>query len=493
MRALRRIKIQNLVLIEKAELDLGEHLNIFTGETGAGKSAVLSALRLISGERADISLIRKGAEMAFVEAEMSDSTIVRRELYSSGKSRCFIDDKLCSLSDFKEALNLEIVDQNSSCIGQERALLDLYCRIDLKEITQSYLEEKQMKETLSKLQKIPRDKELEWAQKELEWIETINPQKGEEEALQEEHLRLCKEEKIFSQVQSVASLFSEENALMPFRRAVVTLEKLSTTHSQFQPACESMKSALLELEEVSCFVESYFDRMDLDPKRLEWIDQRLGDLHALKKRFGPEMEEEKEKRKQLIESLNRLEEDIEQLEKSLEKKQRENTLLQEKICSLRKEKAPSFEKAILKELFELNLPYARFEVLLGSALHDVQFLFSANPNQSLLPIDKCASGGELCRLLLAMKIVLADSQSTLVFDEIDQNIGGQTASILGEKLKHLSKVRQLIYITHFVQVAKWATDHFLVKKEIHQNQALTQVKKLKNEERLMEYNRMLGK
>lgn len=487
------LKIQNLVLIEKAEITFSEGLNIITGETGSGKSVLLTAIRLIRGGRAEASQIRHGAEFAIVEAVMENQVHIRREIYRSGKNRCFIDDAQVSLGTLKEAVQIEMVDQNSSSLlfDEQKYMLDDFAGLESKrrEIEAHLGEQKKLEAELTTLLQIPRERELEWAEKDLAFIEEVNFKEGEEEALNQEHNLLTHSHQLAGQVSGVIGALESVPQL---KRAFSQLETAARTDPKLASVAESMKGAVLELEEASRVLESYFDRVEANPNRLEQLEARLGEIYALKKRFGTDIENQKLALIEKIASLETLDAQIEKTRLALHSLKEENQLEIEKLIEKRKEASGAFAALVLDELKSLNLQHAKFEVAVGDSINDVKLNFSANPGQSLQPLAACASGGELSRLLLAIKTLLSSGSKTIVFDEIDSNVGGQTALALGEKLKELGQKRQVICVTHFVQVAKFASTHFIVSKVVEGAKTYTKLSKLDEKEKQIEYDRMLG-
>lgn len=483
-------------MIEKAEISFGPGLNILTGETGSGKSAILSAIRLISGGRADASCIRKGSDLAVVEAILPGDIFIRREIHRSGKNRCFIDDEQVSLSVLKEKSNIEVIDQNSAqkIFDEQKNMLDAFAKLEEEAalFEKQHAEEKRWEAKLQQLLQTPRERELEWAQKDLAWIEELNLQPGEEEKLSQEHHFLTHAQELCQKMQAIVFALTEENHIPTLKKALANLEICARVDGKLLQTAQSFKSALLEIEESAASIQSYADRLDANPERLLYVEKRISDIETLKKRFGSDLEGQKKKLLDTIDHLSSLEEQIEKIGKELSDLKAKNLQSMQKITEKRKEQAPLFAKQVLNELKSLNLPHAKFEIAVGDVFNDVQFLFSANPGASLLPLEACASGGELSRVFLAIKMILSEGGSTLVFDEIDSNVGGQTASVLGEKLKSLSGKRQIICVTHFVQVAKHAMDHFLVAKTEKEGNAYTVVEKLNEETRTIEYNRMMG-
>lgn len=476
---MKSLKIQNLILIEKAEIQFGPGLNILTGETGSGKSAILSAIRLIAGERADNSCIRKGADFALVEALLENGTFIRREIYRSGKNRCFIDDAQVTLSALKETINIEMVDQSATL--EERPLLDTFANLldDVKAFEASHAEEK----ALAHLLQIPKDQQLAWVEKDLALLEET-PWK-EEAALTEEHNRLTHSQELAEKMAAAASALAESASL---KRIHTLLDQCARFDSKLTPLSQSLKSALLELDEVTRSVQSYSDNLEADPNRLSLVEKQISAIETLKRRFGPDLESQKQKLLADLDRLTHLDTQI----ASLHTLSQKNAQLAQAITQKRQKAAPLLASQALTELKSLNIPHAQFQIHVGDTFNDIRFLFSANPGLPPLPLEQCASGGEKSRLLLALKTILADGTSCLVFDEIDSNVGGHTAAILGEKLKRLAEKRQVICVTHFVQVAKQATFHFLVSKATQGDTAYTHITKLSEKEKEIEYSRMLG-
>ncbi len=490
------LKIQNLILIEKADIAFGPGLNILTGETGSGKSAVLSAIRLISGERADSGCIRKGADFAVVEAVLEGPTFIRREIYRSGKNRCFIDDAQVSLSALRELVDIEMVDQSNShaILDSQKKMLDTNACLlsDVAAYEASYAEEKAMDSELQILLQTPKDRELEWAEKDLNLIEEVNWKLGEEEKLAEEHHFLTHAQELAEKMSAIAFTLTEGTEVPTLKRVLSSLESCLRFDPKLPPLAQSLKSALLEIEEAGRAIQSYTDKLEADPARLTAVETRIGAIESLKRRFGSNIDEQKGKLLASIDRLTNLDAQIESLRSTLQTLREKNQKWAQAITQKRQKAAPRFSTQVLEELRSLNIPHAKFEIAVGDSYNDVRFLFTANPGLPAIPLEECASGGEQSRLLLAIKSILSDGSSCLVFDEIDSNVGGQTAAILGQKLKQLAEKRQVICVTHFVQVAKCAMEHFLVSKSTKNECAYTSVIKLSETEREIEYSRMLG-
>lgn len=462
------LSIQNLILIESAQLEFAPGLNLLTGETGSGKSALLMALRLLAGERADPALIRPGAPSAIVEAEL-DGVLYRRELRLNGKSRAFRDDEQITLADLR-ALPLAIVDQSASPTlaspDSQQALLDRYADSPIKAYQALYRKGAPSPESL---------------QADLALFDTINPQPQEEASLNAEHQRLSHAHELLERAGAIQTALSE--TVIPALRRL-NLEPLQKLDPTLAPL--STRSSLIELEETSRFLARYLSNLEPNPDRLAQIEARIGGLEQLKRRFGPDYLAERDR---LTAALETLESDRLAL-----------SLAGEQLTASRTRGAVALQTAIQEQLKDLGLSQARIELALQPTppgLHgaeQLELLFSANPGHPLRPLSDCASGGELSRLLLALECALADraAATTLVFDEIDSNVGGETAALVGAKLQTLAKHRQILCVTHFVQVARFAERHFHIAKTSDGTTTRATVAPLNALERAREYERMVA-
>ncbi len=485
--------MQNLILIEYAEVHFGPHLNIITGETGSGKSAILSAIRLLAGGRADVQEIREGADFAVVEATLEGPIHVRREIYRSGKNRCFIDEAQVSLAILRETMQIEQVDQSSAAllasVEQQRHMLDAYANI-LDQVAaheKALIEERALENRLQalKLDLHQKEKELQLAQQDLNLLEELQWQEGEELRLNEEHRLLTHGQELLEKLSTVTFTLTEGGELTSFKQNLALLEHASHLDETWAPFAQTMKNALLELKELGLTLRSSVDRIEIDPHRLAIVEKRIGILESLKRRFGPDIASYKKSLEEKLRTIT--ESSLEAMQQDLLLKKEQNLQAAHQIKEARRAAAIPFEKHILTELKSLNLPHAQFRIT-----EQNRFLFAANLGQMPIALEECASGGELSRVLLAIKVLLARQEKTLVLDEIDSNVGGQTAALLGAKLHALSQKGQIICVTHFVQVAKCATDHYRVRKIIHEGGVRTLIEKLDAKEKEKEYLRMLG-
>ena len=524
---LSHLKLQDLILVDKAEIEFGAGLNIFTGETGSGKSAILIAVKLIAGERADVEWIRAGAPSAIVEAKLvsyskeslndielppnGEPLTVRREIHRSGKSRCFIEDQLVNASMLRDIMRplIEMVDQSSSLElsmpEKQRKILDIYAGLEQESthlfnlFTEMNDAKKELESTLAA--RLNRSRDLEWAESCFNEIEEVKWQKEEEENLTQSHLQLTHAQELTEKVAGTTEGLS--NLAPHIRQLAHLVEGAASLDPQLRSSAQTIKTAALELDETEQFLRSYLSGLEEDPRRLEAVESRIGAIEALKRRFGPTWEDVEKKKAQFAAEIERLQ-GLDDLKADLEEKVRtleeQADALAKELSEMRRQAAKALSQSVLEELRSLNLPHANFELridpkpLSSNGIDDIRFLFTANPGLATLPLDQCASGGELSRLLFATKVAIAEKESVqcLIFDEIDSNVGGQTAAVLGEKLQELSKNRQVICVTHFVQVARFAMHHFAVSKREHQGRAVTFVETLNSKQREQEYARMIG-
>ena len=511
---IEHLSIQNLILVDKAEVDFGPGLNIITGETGSGKSAILTAIRLILGQRADMQWIRKGADLAIVEAtiratitlddlNLPPTFIIRRELHKSGRSRCFIEDQQVTLQQLR-ALPIELIDQSASLKVCEphaqRDLLDTYG--ELQSFVPHFNTLRAAQKKLEDLLQLQQTSQIEQQRMEedLTFIEEINWREEEDERLQTQHNLLTHASELLEKTTDLTSFLSEE--LPPLKRFTHQIESLVKIEPKFQECTEWLKVASLNLEEASHFLTSYGSNLETDPNRLFAIEKRLGEIESIKRRFGSfaQIEQTRASLNERVAKLSNLDEEIEQARNELVATESTVFALSKKRTEARTKSANQFAESILSELKSLNLPDARFAIdlqpktLCENGADEIRFIFAANPGQPLRSLDESASGGELSRILFALKIALGNKEHStcLIFDEIDSNVGGKTAAILGTKLEKLATSCQLICVTHFVQVAKCAMDHFLVSKRTTDTGALTAIQKLDALARFKEYERMTG-
>jgi DNA repair protein RecN (Recombination protein N) len=522
-------------------------LNVFTGETGAGKSIVVDALNLALGERASADLIRSGCQEAVVEAAFElnhDSTteitvvlsgqgfemnpgedlIVRRVLSSSGKNKVYINGSLANLTTLS-ALGASLADIHGQ--HEHQSLLSLQRQMELLDsfgglgalrdaLSDAYGRLQDARKELVDLEAGERDR----AQRE----DMLRYQKNEIEAAMlkpGEDLDLTNEQKFLANSEKIAGLsravdemlYSSDNSVLTgLRKAMTSLRDIAAIDNRVAPLLELCEAGRAQIEEAAREVSAYADRVEFDPDRLEQIGDRLDLIQKLKKKYGDTIEEViafGSKASAELERMERSTEEIERLKKEIQTIKSELTAKARELTKKRGATARELEKKIEDELSHLGMKKTTFTVKMTRESGDdtldghklgprgadrVEFLISPNPGEEPKSLAKIASGGELSRIMLALKTILVESDSipTLVFDEVDAGIGGAVAEEVGKKLRRVAAKRQVFCITHLPQIASMATSHYGVAKSVKKDRTSAEVRLLDTRERIDEIARMLG-
>lgn len=522
---LKTLRIHNIILVEMAELDFELGFTVLTGETGAGKSAILKALGLVLGERADSRLVRKGEAKARVEAlfEIGDlpgvgkllegagieceenELYIRRELTSAGKSRAYINNTMAQTGLLKRLGNLliDLVGQHAnlrlSSPEYQCDVLDLYGSLLEKRanFAQQWQQLRTKEKELAGLVEgeAERLRELDRLQAEVEELSEADVKKGEEETLFAEYSRLAHSEELMSRLAKV----SEGVDQLELGQLHEALSHCATLDTALQPQVNALTSAHLELQEVGHELRTYQSRLESNPGKLEQVNERLRLLTSLQKKYGETgayLTQAKERLGSLESADMRIEELSQEVATLLAAVDHAATAL----TKARQKSGKTLETALTEQLQPLNMEGARFEVKISADSRTsrgddaIEFLFSPNVGEGSIPIRSCASGGELSRVLLALKTTLAGLEltPTLVFDEIDANIGGQTGALVGKKIKAISDKRQVLCITHLPQVAREADHHFHICKHESDGRTHSTVTQLDKGQREEELTRMVG-
>jgi DNA repair protein RecN (Recombination protein N) len=548
---LRELTIQNLAIIEEARIEFRRGLNVLTGETGAGKSLLVGALELVLGERAKGEWIRSGAEEARVEAvfdpqgneellsileeaglNADDGLVVRRTVTRSGKNRIYINDRACTLG-LLETLGRTLVDihgqhehQSLLHTRRHRELLDLFGghQALLTQVSEGTRSCRDLRTGLARMEESYRrmiaEKELTAFQ--CEEISRARLRSGEEEELEQERKKLLHAERLREIcLESEQHLYSDQEAAVDrLSRVQKRLEEAGSLDPELRGPAEQVETARAYLEEAATALRTYLDGMGGDPDRLQEIEERLGALHRLKRKYQLSVEELIRRGADLGTALHNLDHHEEAQRKRAEELRREQETLFQAAAALsekRKRAAELLESRMKKELREVGMKEAGFQVGMGTVAADaegqdgdglqfqgrlvdsagmdrVEFLIRPNPGQEFKPLRRIASGGELSRIMLALRNVLhrADRLPTLVFDEVDAGIGGAEAEAVGSRLKRLSLDFQILCITHLPQIAIFGETHLKVHKQLGKNQTRFQIQELDAGERENEIARMLG-
>ncbi len=547
---LKELRIRNLAVIESLTVPFGPGLNILTGETGAGKSILVDALTLLLGERAQpADAIRSGAETATIEGLLAlpkktgvpallnehgfrledGQLIIRRELVRSGRGRVFLNDSSATLAVVErlgEAL-VEIHGQHEyqALLRPSRHLdiLDAFGGLTIlrEKLRQRYDEYQNLVGERDRLVAAARDKltRMERCRVEIEEIDAVRLRPGEEEELRDERRRLQNAERLAEGANlAYEGLYDNQDAaLTRIGRAAVALRDLSRVDPGLEATVQALDGAAVQLDEAVRALRAYRDGVVFDPPRLEEIERRLDAIERVRRKFGETVEGVLVLRERLATELDSLahgEEETARLTDRLEKLRAELVTRAADLSTRREQASGRLEALTQTELAELDLEKAVFRVRLtrepatgedirvgpdgwrlGSrGIDQVEFLFAAVPEEEPRPLARVASGGELSRTMLALKVVLAatDAVPILVFDEVDVGIGGKTADAVGRKLRQVARARQVLCITHLPQIASYAEHHLRVERREDAGRASTAVSPLAKAERVREVARMLG-
>jgi len=536
---LQELRIKNFAIIDELDLSFSKGLNILTGETGAGKSIILNAVHLLLGDKATEELIRSSEEEASIEALFDisgnfevkerfkgkaeklpgkgeeDSLLVRRVISRSGRGRASINGNLATLGMLSgigedllsiygqhEHQSLQRVETHIDILDEFGGLLSL--RQEFQNRFQQFVSlSEEMKRIREEKERRAREHELMAFQS--REIETSGIRIGEEEALKEEkHLLTHAQKLIVFANTSEEMLYGEEGSATERIQSVLNQgREIVTIDPSLSQPLKNLETALIQIEEVAFGLRDYSKRVEINPMRLEEIENRLEEMDRLKRKYGPTVEEVLLFKKKVDDALKLFtsdEEKLSQLESSLEPLQREVTALATGLSNERKRVASELKRSVEKELSSLGMKKTTFEVriedlpLSPKGIDRVEFLISPNVGEEVKALAKIASGGELSRIMLAMKRILArvGGRQVLVFDEVDSGIGGAIAEVVGRKLRELSKDHQVICVTHLPQIACFADSHYSVRKEVRGGRTMTIVDRLEKETILNEIARMLG-
>ncbi|MBI5409908.1 MAG: DNA repair protein RecN [Nitrospirae bacterium] len=543
---LRELHIKNFSIIDDATLEFREGFNVLTGETGAGKSIVIDALCLALGERAAGEVIRSGEKEAVVEAffdirqealspsanqflhdngiAIGDGLILKRIISSQGKNRAYINGSMATVQTLSDVSG-GIIDvhgqyehQSLLSADHQMYLLDAYGGLlaDRQEVGNVYGALSALRQQLAELTQ----KEKERAQRldllrfQINELETANLSLGEEEKLSEEIKILGSAVRLAGLAdEAYGSLYSSDEACISrLSRILNSLREISNIDSRAKDACKAVEDALPLLEEAGYFLRDYKDGLDFNPERLEQAQERLELIKGLERKYGSSVQEILDygnKATTELEELQRSEERLDASKKELEGLKSVLTEKTQRLSKKRKAAAKKIEAEVVSRLSGLSMPETRFSILLTQekgddttdglratqkGIDDVEFLISPNPGEDLKPLSKIASGGELSRIMLALKSITAEGDNipVMIFDEIDAGIGGRTAENVGRKLKNLSSSRQVICITHLPQIASYADRHLRIEKKVKKERTIVEINSVEKDERTAEIARMLG-
>jgi DNA repair protein RecN (Recombination protein N) len=530
---LRRLAIQNIVLVERLELEFEPGLGVLTGETGAGKSILLDSLGLALGARADTGLVRSGQDSAAASAEIElpsehpvirlldeqgittdagEALIVRRTLKSDGGSRAFVGGASVPAGLLRDlgALVVEIHGQHDDrgLLNPKghRALLDTFGKLVTGAVERAWAEVTRIEAALleARSEAASAERDREWLEHACGEIEALAPEAGEETRLAEERSAMQAGLKAGESLTGLDELLGgADGALAQLRQAARRIERGAADHPLLAEALSSLDRALIEASEAEDRIARAAEAMAFDPARLEQAEARLFDIRALARKHRVEADDLAALGQKMREQLAAIEaggERMAELDRELRAARDTYTAAAETLSRQRHEAAARLDLAVASELAPLKLDSARFRTAIApaepgpSGTDRVEFEVSTNPGAPFGPITRIASGGELSRFILALKVALAEagSAATMIFDEVDRGVGGAVASAIGERLARLAERSQVLVVTHSPQVAARASHHYRIEKSHGPDGTRTTVRKLSAEERREEIARMLS-
>lgn len=532
---LQNLHVKNLALINETEVEFKDGLNILSGETGAGKSIIIGSINLALGEKVQKEMLRDNADTALVELvfyvenpatleavralgiEVEDETIILRRKITAGRAIARINGEAVSASKMKEAAAL-LIDihgqhEHQSLLSKRKHLeiLDLFAKDLLREQKQKlsvcYREYRKLLEELeqSDSDTEERARELSFLEYEVKEIEDANLTPGEDVELEEQFRKYANGKKILDAIHVVQAATAEEDESASERisRAVRELAGVSG----YDKRVEELENQLTEIDNLlgdfNREVASYLSEEEFDDETYFEIEKRLDFINHLKSKYGNSIEqilESYNSKCERIAVLKDYDEYLNQLLSKINHKKQELTQLSDEVSAIRQKESVVLTNAIRQALMDLNFLDVRFTMefrkidFTENGTDEVEFMISTNPGEPLKPLGKVASGGELSRIMLAIKTVLAENDhiETLIFDEIDSGISGRTAQMVSEKMNELGRSHQIICITHLPQIAAMADTHFLIEKSVENDTTVSHIHELSDEESVQELARMLG-
>lgn len=516
------LHIKNVGIIDDLSLDLNEGFNVLTGETGAGKTLIIGSLAILAGGRFSKEMIRNGEEFSFVEANfycpnnelaIDNNIIVSREIHLNGRNSCKINGRLVTVNELKEFMSkiLDIHGQQDSQLilnpMQHIIYLDKFIGKELEDNLNKYkvklAEYNTLKQELKNTYGEDQEKErrLDLLRYQYNEIEQANLKENEEEELEEKHKMMQNAEKLKDNLCEVDNELNE-NAVVAISNAIRSLEKIQDCGSKYTEKLSILKSSYYDIQELARDLSYMREDVNFDEEERNQIENRLDLIYSLKRKYGNTISEILKYSSKVEEEIHKIE-NLDEYHKKI--KAKINVLKQElleianNMTNTRKKYAKELSTKINKELKDLEMPNARFEIQVDTAdkfyetgIDEVEFMICTNIGEELKPLVKIASGGEMARIMLAIKNVLADVDevSTLVFDEIDTGISGKASKAVAEKMKSIAKSHQVICITHLPSIAAKGDHNYYISKQTKENKTYTQIKKLSEEETIVEIARI---
>lgn len=533
---LSELYIENLAVIEKATIDFSDKLNVFTGETGAGKSILINGINAILGQRVTKDIVRTGTDKAVISALFTDigdnvlqvldelgisaedgQLFLTREIRSDGGSVARVNSRAVNVSVLK-AIGETLVTihgqhDNQILMASERhiEILDSYAESEalIEDYHSSFRELQSIAKKINKIKTEQSKKEFRMAELAdiVEEINALNIHEGEDKEIEAE-LNISKNavaisEALYMAKQLLSGDDDTDGAVEMTQRASKSVEGYTDIMTEISPIYDRLSSAAIEMEDISEEIGSLLDSLDIDPKRYDYLNQRSDELRRIMKKYGPELDDvltTLENSQNELDELSGAEQSLDELNKEKERLLAEVSKKAKALSDHRNKAGERFVSQVTEELEFLNMPKVKLVVqqktgkLTINGMDSIEFLISANLGEEPKPIAKIASGGELSRIMLALKNVIAekDSIGTLIFDEIDTGVSGRAAQKIGIKLKQISRLRQVLCVTHLAQMAVMADNHLLIEKNIQGDRTVTTVRTLDHEQRKYEIARIMG-
>ena len=534
---LKSLYISNYALISELHIDFNEGFSVLTGETGAGKSIILGALSLILGQRADTKLLKADTEKCIIEAEFNiaaypslasffnendldqnDNKLcqIRREITGNAKSRAFINDTPVSLNVLRELTSrlIDIHSQHDNLLlgteGYQLGVVDMIAQNSKEQQNYSELYNKWQNEIaeLRKLENMAakQSAELDFVRFQFNQLNEAALKSGEQEELESEQQTLSHAEEIKTELQTSVILLDEEKSILPMIKEVQnSLSRIKKFVPEAGDWIERIDTAYIDLKDICNELNSLADKVEYNPQRLEWLQNRLSDIYTLQKKYKVDTTDELIRKRDefdtILQRIDSFDEEIESLKRRIADSKADLTSAALKLSETRRKATKPIADFLVEQLKQLGMPNIRLEVEI-STLEDfgpngndeVQFLFSANKNRDMQAVQLIASGGEVSRLMLSIKYLVANKSElpTIIFAEIDTGVSGEIADRMGEIMQKMGEAMQVITITHLPQIAAKSSQHYLVYKDDKGLQTQTYIRKLTAEERITQLAQMLS-
>ena len=503
---LTHLHIRNYALISHLDIDFHEGFSVMTGETGAGKSIILGALNLVMGARADIKSITEGEERCVIEATFGEDLIIRRELSANGRSRSFVNDEIVTQTELK-ALARQLIDIHSQheslMIGDDLFQIQVVDAIagntaEREAYSHAYISYQEAIAALREAQALAKKAQADADYLQWQYTQLLEAQlvAGEIEELEEEEYRLSHAEEIQTALaQALQQLDSDNGAL-----SLIHSTRLSDADSAL---AERIDSVEIELKDIVSDIQRLYDRTERDPMRLEQVQERISMLQTLMKKHHVQTVDQlitlRDELATQVQRIENIDEDLARLQAEVDTAHSALSIAADALTASRLEPCNLIASRLVEDMVRLGVPHAKVAVDIQptndfseTGKDNVQFLFAANLNQSLRRVAEVASGGEISRLMLCIKALIASSNGlpTIIFDEIDTGVSGAIASQMGEIMRQMAQSRQIITITHLPQVAARCEQHYLVYKEDTDVRTETHIRQLSDQEHDMEIEKM---